>query len=190
MYHKIMKLKFSILGITLLLGVTGAFAQDKKGIGARFDTRDPTSCASRKEPAKGALTADQAKQYWLCEAEYMEKAGSPENDQLWLDTNVHVEVGKGRPFNIVTDSGCTPCTDIDPSQPVYPIRGSYTAWKCVSVHPCCGINVAPGKNCFKGENPAATGMCFRSTFGDWHCVLSLGMFEGNGLYNLPGPKGN
>src|ERR1035441_8983724 len=93
-----MKLKFSVLAITLLLGVTGTFAQDKKGQGARFDTRDPTSCASRKEPTKGALTADQAKQYWLCEAEVMVKAGSPENDQLKLRTNVIVEVGKGRPY--------------------------------------------------------------------------------------------
>src|SRR5664279_5018389 len=100
-----MKLKFGVLAITLLLGVNGAFAQDKKGIGARFDTRDPTSCASRKEPATGALTAAQVKQYWLCEAEVMEKAGSPENDQLWLATNATVELGKGRPFNIRTDSG-------------------------------------------------------------------------------------
>src|ERR1035438_9500274 len=107
-----MKLKLSVLAITLLLGVTGASAEDKKGQGARFDTRDPQSCASRKEPAKGALTAAQAKQYWLCEAEVMVKAGSPENDQLWLNTNVIVEVGKGRPFNSHTDSDDSA---IDPS---------------------------------------------------------------------------
>ena len=121
----------------------------------------------------------------------MVKAGSPENDQLWLDTNVRVEVGKGRLFNIVTDSSCTPCKEIDPSQLVYPIRGSYTAWECVSVHPCCGIGVAPGKNCVKAENPGATGMCFKTAFGDWRCVMAgVGLFEDGGNNRIPGPKGN
>ena len=186
-----MKLKFSVLAITLLLGVTGAFAQDKKGIGARFDTRDPQSCASRKAPAKGAPTADQAKQYFLCQAEYMEKAGSPENDQLNLRTNVSVEVGKGRPFNIITDSGCTPCNLIDPSQTVYPIRGSSTFWTCGSVHPLGAIGVAAGKNCAKGEDSGATGMCFKTTFGEWYCPMSGTLsFEGGFSKTHAGPTGN
>ena len=186
-----MKLKFGVLAITLLLGVNGAFAQDKKGIGARFDTRDPTSCASRKEPAKGAPTAAQAKQYFLCQAEYMEKAGEPHNDTLSLRTNVIVEVGKGRPFNIITDSGCTPCNLIDPSQTVYPIRGSSTFWDCHSVHPLGGINVAAGKNCSKGEDSGATGMCFKTTFGDWYCPMGGTLtFEAGMNILFPGPKGN
>jgi hypothetical protein len=181
-----MKLKFSVLAITLLLGVTGTFAQDKKGQGARFDTRDPTSCASRKEPTKGALTADQAKQYWLCEAEVMVKAGSPENDQLKLRTNVIVEVGKGRPYNINTDSDSI---EIDPSQTVYPIRGSYTGWICGSVHPLGAVGIAAGKNCVKAENPGATGTCFKTAFGDWRCVMAgVGLIDGNN--RIPGPKGN
>ena len=186
-----MKTKFIVLSITLLLGVTGALAQDKKGIGTRFGTRDPRSCASRKEPSKGALTSDQAKQYFLCEAEYMEKGGSPENDHLWLDTNVIVEVGKGRPFNMATDSACAPCTEIDPSQTVYPIRGSFTFWLCGSVQPLGAVGVALGKNCAKGESGGATGMCFKSTFGDWHCVMSgMALLEGGGNKSLPGPTGN
>ena len=184
-----MKLKLSVLVIALLLGVTGAFAQDNKGIGARFDAREPQSCASRKEPAKGAPTAAQAKQYFLCQAEYMQKAGSPENDQLSLRTNVIVEVGKGRPFNILTDSGCTPCNLIDPTQTVYPIRGSSTFWTCYPTAKAGfgAIGVTPGKNCSKGEDSGATGMCFKTTFGDWYCPMGGTLsFEAGGNKIYPG----
>ena len=188
-----MKLKLSVLAMALLLGVTGAFAQDNKGIGARFDAREPQSCASRKEPAKGAPTAAQAKLYYLCQAEYMQKAGSPENDQLSLRTNVIVEVGKGRPFNILTDSGCTPCNLIDPTQTVYPIRGSSTFWTCYPTAKAGfgAIGVTPGKNCSKGEDSGATGMCFKTTFGDWYCPMGGTLTFEAGLNILfPGPKGN
>jgi hypothetical protein len=161
----------------MLLAGSGAVAQ--KGVGSRFETRDPYSCGSRKEPAKGGPSPEQAKQYFVCEDEHVVKGGTPENDQLWLDTNVTVEVGRGRPFNIGTDSGCALCTEIDPAQPVYPIRGTYTQWACGSLHPCCTVGVARGANCARAENPVAKGMCFKTTFGDWHCVMS-----GSGLLDL------
>jgi hypothetical protein len=159
--------------------VTGALGQS--GVGAKFGARDPRTCASRKEPAKGAPTAGQLKEYFICDVERV--TNSVSGDTLWLLTNVSVEVGKGRPFNIVTDSW----PEIDPSQTVYPVRGGHTYFQCTALGKIGGD---PGKNCFKYEQPHASGICYKSTFGDWHCKMSDNDATGTTMEKFPPPAGN
>jgi hypothetical protein len=152
------------------------------GSGARFGARDPHTCGSRKEPARGAPTAAQLTQYFICDNEFFQPA-SATGPLLYLIDNAKVEVGKGRPFSIVTDA----YTDVDPSQTVYPIRGSYTQYQCSVPQPPSAPFNAPkaGKNCFKYEAPAATGICYKSTFGEWHCKMCCtGSSSGKGGVEL------
>jgi hypothetical protein len=71
-----------IFGLLFLLGSAAVSAQS--GMGARFGSRDPQTCPSRKAPAGGGLSAAQAKQY--------------------LVSDVTIQVERPRPFNIVTDT--------------------------------------------------------------------------------------
>jgi hypothetical protein len=137
------------------------------GDGKRFGARDPRPCQSLKEPTRGAPSAAQVKQILSCEAERLQRSGAV-GDLLYLVTDVSVEIGKGHPFNILTDS----YNSIDPSQTVYPIRGTYTAWQCgVSG----SIGAPAGKNCAKNDAVPMTGNCYKDTFGDWHCTLCCQM---------------
>jgi len=91
---------------------------------------------------------------------------------LHLVDNVKVQVGSGRPFKARTDVN----SEIDPSQPVYPIRGSYVRYACDVPHLWPATNTSPaqntaGKNCRLTDQPHASGSCFRTTFGDWHCFM-------------------
>ena len=169
----------AILTLLLTAGATGAFAQN--GIGAKFGARDPRTCKSKKEPAKGAPTADQLKEYFICEAEKAD-GYSGTAQLLYLVTNVTLEVAKGRPFNMRTDSW----PDIDPSQMVYPVRGSFTWWQCSVLG---SIGGDPGKNCTKTEQPHASGMCFKTTFSDWHCPMSDIYNNGTTMERFPPPAG-
>src|ERR1019366_1712559 len=154
-----MRLRFVVLVFVLALGVVGAFGQS--GAGAKFGARDPRTCASRKNPVKGAPTADQLKQYFICDYEQVSYAWGP--GALTLVADVTVEVGKGRPFNIVLDS----FSGIDPAQTVYPIRGRYTLWNCGELGK---DGNEPGHSCQnKIQNDNAVGICYQDSFGDWHC---------------------
>lgn len=96
----------------------------------------------------------------MCDSE------SDSGHRLYLVSDIkNIEVAKGRPFNIVTDS----FPDVDPSETVYNIRGSFTFYACNKLG---DINGEPGKNCTAEDEPQADGMCYKSTFGDWHCHLS------------------
>jgi hypothetical protein len=130
-------------------------------LGARYGTREPRACASRKEPAKGAPTQEQTKQYFICEAE------GEGVTSLVLVTSVKVEIAPGRPFNLGTDSGHP---GIDTKQPVFDIRGNFTHYDCRQ--PVAGASAfARTHNCSAFDEPAAQGICFKNTFGDWHCSM-------------------
>ena len=162
------KIKYAALAIALSVAAISAFAQ--KGSGGKFSARDARTCPSRKEPRNGAPSAAQLKQYVICDMEYVQAAGAS-GALLYLVGNVNIEVGKGRPFNILTDS----FPDVDPSQTVYPIRGTFMQWQCAEPQkPIPGVTNAPvvGKNCFKYETPStASGISYKDTFGDWHTKI-------------------
>ena len=151
--------------IALALAFEGSFVVAQDGAGKIFGARDPRTCPSRK----AGLSAAQARQYLICDSESVSNPGS-ESPGLTLVTDVVVEVGKGRPFNYQSDSfGFATTNGIDPSQTVFPIRGSMNSWDCVKLG---AIGGDPGKSCVKWPGPAMTGICFKNSFGDWHCVMS------------------
>jgi hypothetical protein len=180
------RIRYAALVIALSVAAVEALAQ--KGSGASFGARDARTCPSRKEPRNGAPSAAQLKQYVICDSEHFQAAGAS-GALLYLVGNVSIEAGKGRPFNILTDSW----PDVDPSQTVYPIRGTYMQWQCSEPRkPIPGVTNAPvaGKNCFKYETPSpASGIAYKDTFGDWHtkicCVVSS---SGSRVEYVPPPS--
>lgn len=61
----------------------------QKGLGAKFQARDPYTCSSTTEPKTGPVSADLARQYLICKIEQVNGAGL-----LFLLDNVKIEVGK------------------------------------------------------------------------------------------------
>jgi hypothetical protein len=123
-------------------------------IGAQFNAPGPRSCSTRKSPASGKPTPEQARAYVICSLEGTYGSGP----QLALVSQVKIEVGRGRPFNILTDS----FESIDPTQTVYDIRGSLVSYDCGYAGP---------NSCKRGDQRDGSGICFRTTFGDWHCTF-------------------
>ena len=62
-------------GICALLATVPSM-DAQTGVGAKFGARDPLTCASTKEPSKGAPSPEQAKQYVRCHWEKVEAGNS------------------------------------------------------------------------------------------------------------------
>ena len=153
---------FSVLAFAVVMLTTCSFAQT--GSGARFGTRDPRTCASFNA---NSPTPAQLKQYFICEMEHVTKSSSF-GDSISLVTAVNLQFSKSRPFNAMTDAW----PSIDVGQPLYDVRGSYTWWNCfLPGDPKIATVPHQGKNCFKAVGETTKGMCFRDTFGDWHCKV-------------------
>ena len=149
------------------------------GPGAQYGTREPTTCATRTAPAKGAPSADQARQYVICDSE------SVYGSSLFLVTSVKVQVApvSHPPNQLVKQMR----GDIDPSQPVWDIRGSFTQYQCSQTGPSQNP-FARTHNCSVSDLPAAAGYCYKNTFGDWHCSM-IGALANARQLQLP-PEGN
>jgi hypothetical protein len=155
-----------MLVLSVVLGSACSWGQARPG--AIFGARDPAVCPSRKAPAKGAPTVDQAKAYFHCDNERVDPAVyASHGSQLWLVSELKLEVApNSRPFNLTTDS----TSDIDPKQPVYNIRGSYAQYQCMTPDAGGGGTYPIGKNCVRRDLSKVEGMCYKNTFADWHCV--------------------
>jgi hypothetical protein len=127
--------------------------------GAKFGTREPAACANRKGP----INATTAKQYFSCDSE-----GVFSRDYLYLVSDVVVQVGASRPFNMSLDAGAAA---IDTRASVYDIRGSYTQYQC-GVQSTMVNTFGNTHNCNKYIYTAAQGACWKDTFGDWHCTMA------------------
>jgi hypothetical protein len=143
----------------LSLWVTPAHGQ--AGVGKKYDTRDPFVCKSTKEPATGAPSSSQITEYVKCQEE---KTGGC---CIWLMENVQPEVGKSRPFS----SSDAWIHDIDNSQPVYPIRGTYDAYQCSPPSVSGGFGAPKGQNCSVKKADPFVDICYETTFGDWKCQV-------------------
>ena len=168
----------------LLLAASASRAPAQTGVGAKFGARDPRTCASLKEPVKGAPAAEQLKRYFICGEEKVTNSIAS-GDSLHLVTNVTLEVARGRPFNPATDSW----HDIDVTQTVYPVRGGYTYFVCSTLARTAEIGGNPAKTCFKYEQPHAVGICYKNTFGDWRCKFSDADVTGTTMELFPPPAG-
>jgi hypothetical protein len=117
-----------------------------------YGARGPATCASRKEPARGAPSVEQAVKYFICDNESLVE--SVDHYELHLVSDVRLEVGKGRPFDMFKDNQPAD-EDLNPS-PRYPIKGSFVAWTCGPVN-----SSQPDKNCMKYVVQEATGLVTR-----------------------------
>lgn len=144
-------------------------------IGAKFGTRDPMTCSSTKEPVNGPISAEQAMLYFMCWRE-------GDHDGLVLIENLKLTVGKGHMPSLSESD-----TDMDRDSPIYPIRGSFTLYNCYT------FRSAPGRNCTATDEPAATGTCYKTSFGDWHCNMedSYSIIDDSRRHpNMPPPPVN
>ena len=144
------------LALLAVFGGAGVLAHGQSGIGKAYQSRDPFVCKSMKDPARGALSPSQARDYIRCANEKIM------GDGLLLYENVQVDVGKSRPYSAWADSGGG---EIDPSQPVYPVRGTWDAYNCWNPT----YDGTAGKNCNMRKTTPFEGACYKTTFGDWSC---------------------
>ena len=144
-----------------IVALAPSSAHAQAGLAAKFGARDPKTCEDRTKPVRGVIASAQAAAYVVCSEE------SVSNTTLWLVENVAVQIGAGRPFQMRTDA----YDDIDPSKPIYPIRGSYVKYACDVPASIPGFPSTVGKNCTLYDQPHATGACYRTTFNDWRCGM-------------------
>jgi hypothetical protein len=151
----------TMLTLFVILGAAGPLASGQTGAGAKYGSRDPFVCKSKKEPLKGAPSPSQIRDYVKCSSEHLVGSMGP---KLYLLENVQAEVGKPRLFQ-ASDINFP---DIDNSQPLYPIRGSYDWYVCHANE----VGFPPGRNCNIYREPSSTGVCYKTTFGDWNCTMA------------------
>jgi hypothetical protein len=135
-----------------------------QSLGEKYQTPEPRTCASKTDPTDGPISAEQAAQYIICDQEYEE-----DGNTLHLLSHVTVEVGEGTPYGELAE-GNRPA-DGDSGGIVYPIRGSLQSYSC-SIP---SVFTPAGQQCFRTDEPRATGTCYRTTFGDWFCAMSAGL---------------
>jgi hypothetical protein len=128
-------------------------------------TRTNRTCPSRVNPKNGTLSLEQAKTYFVCDFEALNgNRGENYSAYVFVD-NLQLDIApKSRPTND-TDLKLGYREDIDLQQFVYPIRVSYTKYICNTYTPGSS---SEGKNCITADDQGV-GICFRNTFGDWHC---------------------
>jgi hypothetical protein len=103
------------------------------------------------------------------------------DQSLMLVSEVTVQIGQGRSYN---NSNLNDATDADVTAQVYPIRGSLKRYICSPLPPR-GIFPA-GQQCSMFPAATAAGLCYKNTFGEWHCSMSGGLGS-QGEFKQPPP---
>jgi hypothetical protein len=137
--------------------------------------RTPKTCPSRSEPKRGAPSVAQAKMYFTCESERQdgEVGRGTFTSNIILTENLTMQVAsRSRPANgtdLQYNSTYRGSLGMDTTKPVYDIRGSYDRYVCYDTTRS-GRAYLVGENCNASRYTSA-GVCFRNTFGDWHCMM-------------------
>ena len=126
-------------------------------IGAKYGTRDPRTCASRTAPARGGPSAEQARQYVICELEQADGIYP-----ISLVAIVRVQVGQVShspdQLNLAIPS------DFDPREQVWDIRGVVTSYSCTALGSLIASNdFARTHNCSVSDLTADTGICYKNS---------------------------
>jgi hypothetical protein len=153
-----------VLAVLASLTSTSSSAQNAA---KDYGTREPATCTGlRTLPGSRPPTAEEATRFVRCYRESI--AGG----RISLVENLVVQVGPPRPYQHGVDS----YDSIDPRQPVYPIRGSLTAWGCDALRTpqqlAGGFPDNRGKNCDSYREPEAKGICYKSSFKEWSCIFA------------------
>ena len=124
-------------------------------LGARYGTREPRTC----DRHKSSLDRDDVKELFICDAE-REFGG-----HLFLVSNVAVDLVHPRNLSPGEMSGIP---NVDRTEPIYNLRANYDKYQCTPIprdrdYP----NI---RNCSEVKVSNASGGCYKSTSGDWHCI--------------------
>ena len=127
---------------------------------ATYQVRNPRVCAKVTSPP----TPAQATALVQCSAE-SDTTGSA-SPAIVLATDLQVQMGAPRNYILGIDDR----QDLDPSAKIYPLRGQGTRWSCGAVP-----QYPAGQNCMKWPSgPGGQGSCWKTSFGDWQCSMSIG----------------
>lgn len=139
--------------------------------GEAYGARDPLTCESMTDPA-GKPTPARAAELLRCSTE-----GVGDGSLYLLEDLVVSEVGDSEPVDprnipdidtsasAAVDAGYF--RDIDITAPAYPIRGSLVRYECRRQNA-----ENEGANCWRYDEPNASGHCYKTTSGEWNCLMS------------------
>ena len=175
--QRLQSLLLAIITIIFICGASGSI-HAQNGIGAKYNARDPRTCADATLPKTGALSAAKAAEYVICENEHESGGG-----YIYFVEDVKVtQVGAGRRYNPREDINFS---GIDTKFLIYPIRGSYKSYQCTAIFP---DKTNTNRNCNSYSAPNAKGACYKKDFGEWRCML-VDINEEKTAENIP-PPGN
>jgi hypothetical protein len=163
-----MSFKIANLGLIaftgmVVLAIASTQVSAESNIRARFGTRDPVTCPSYKEPRTGAISADQAKQYFKCGLEA--KGGLEGTDgQVFVVEDLVLEVGAASP------PGTIRIPDAAADSPAYAIKGSFVIYGCTAIS-TSPMTYNKGRNCTVKTQPNASGWCYKTVNQDWRCDM-------------------
>ncbi len=140
---------------------------------AQFRTRNPRVCAKVTHVPSAAEAAVMVQ----CDHESNSRT-TGSSPGFFLATNVEVELGSPRAYDRRIDDHWDA---IDPSAPVYPVRGSSVGYTCIESNP-----INQGKNCQKSYGGRlGQGACWHTSFNEWRCAMTIGGPEQ--ALQVPGP---
>jgi len=150
-----------------LVGCAGAIwsqhAAAMPGDASAWGARDPGACPSIA--LKAAPSHAEVETMVRCKHEGIASAGG----ELRLMENLNVAVGESIPFVAAYNAYVMP--EADARSRVYPIRGSFTWVICKTRHDAA-IYGNPAKNCYETDVADAKGVCWKTSFSDWRCLLN------------------
>lgn len=137
---------------TAVFSMFGAVASHA-GVGESYGSRDPVACP---QVAGAGPTESEATALFRCVNEV-------EAGHLYLLEDVRLQIGGSRPYQFGDGY-----PEIDRNLPVHPIRGSWVEYQCsnIKTYPGAGPN-----NCRVFDKANGSGICYRTTFGDWRCQM-------------------
>jgi hypothetical protein len=137
-------------------------------INPAFGARMPRKC----NPVKHLPSEAEAAALAQCGTENGGEAGAF-RPMIYLWQNVRVQMGTSRPYAYNADSHNS---SIDTTSKVYPIRVTGDQLSCT------------GKaTCMTSHADNAEGICYQTTFGDWHCSFSQVFGVTKSQVELPAP---
>jgi hypothetical protein len=153
-------------------------------VSANYGTnRKPLACPSRKAPAKGAPSLQQAQRYFTCHAELEVPSRSGSPAVLNLISNLNMQIApRARRYSSATDREgglnyrLNKPLGLTSDLLVYDIQGSYTNYSCFN-----------GVDCKIEQFNDSRGVCFQNAFGDWHCAM-VGAPESSTERRGPAPQ--
>lgn len=141
-------------------------------VGAAYGARDPVTCDNLIEPSDGAPSTARAAELVRCSIE-----GVGDGSLFLLQDLVVSEVGRSEAVDASYDPNADAeasaavdagyFRDFDATRGAYPIRGSLVRYECRRQN-----DDNRGSNCWRYDEPNASGHCFRTTNGEWNCLMS------------------